>query len=104
MNFSNFFKALEAFFHALGVMIELAFGRVSWSRPAWMPKLAEAVRKNPREIVGGVLGTVAAMLLLWSGWQWYLHRPHPPEPEKITFEVAAPSTTDYENSDGTPGV
>jgi uncharacterized protein YfaS (alpha-2-macroglobulin family) len=104
MNFSNIFKAIETLFHALGVMVEMAFGRLSWSRPDWMPKLADTVRKKPREVVAGTLGTVAALLLLWSGWQWYLHRPHPPEPDKITFEVVAPSTTDYENSDGTPGI
>src|SRR5271155_940573 len=57
MNFSNFFRALEALVHALGVMVEMAFGRLSWSRPDWMPKLAQAVRRKPREVVGGEVGT-----------------------------------------------
>jgi hypothetical protein len=33
-----------------------------------------------------------------------LHRPHPPEPPRITFAAHGPAVTDYEKPDGTPTV
>ena len=88
----------------LGKALTPVVGSVSWSPPAWMPALVAEIRKRPREIGGGALAAVVALTLGWFGWQWYLHRPHPPEPERITFEVHAPAITDYVKSDGSPGV
>jgi hypothetical protein len=31
----------------------------------------------------------------WYGWQWYKHRPRPPEPLRITWQINAPAITDY---------
>ncbi len=82
--------------------LRAAFGNVSfsWSRPDWMPALAAHVRKSPRHYAGGALGAVAVIGLSWGGWLWYQHLPHPPEPERITFEAPAPAITDYAPADG----
>ena len=97
-------RAMAHFFYVLGLLLQPIFGSVAWSRPAWTHSLAAAIRRKPLEIGGGVLGAMVVVLAGWSGWQWYLHRPHPPEPNLITFAVDGPAVTDYELADGTPGI
>jgi hypothetical protein len=80
------------------------FGSVSWSRPPWMGLLAAELRRRPRDYAGGTTAVIVAAALGWAGWQWYLHRPHPPEPPRITFAAHGPAVTDYEKPDGTPTV
>jgi alpha-2-macroglobulin len=77
-------------------------GRVTWSPPPWVPAVIVEVRNRQREYVGSALMFAVATLFSWAGWQWYLHRPHPPEPERITFEISTPRITSYEAPDGTP--
>jgi alpha-2-macroglobulin len=98
---ANFIARL---FADLRPALKTIFGSLSWTPPQWMPRLAAAVQRKPQEYAGGTLGVLAAIALGWAGWQWYLHRPHAPEPPRITFEAVAPAITDYERSDGTPAV
>jgi uncharacterized protein YfaS (alpha-2-macroglobulin family) len=79
-------------------------GRVTWSPPPWSTLAANEFRRRRQEYVGGALIFAVALLFGWAGWQWYLHRPHPPEPERITLEVHTPRITTYELADGTPAV
>lgn len=88
----------------LGAALRPVFGSLSWSRPPWTGIVAGELRRRPREYGGGALAVVVAAILGWAGWQWYLHRPHPPEPPRITFEAHAPAVTDYETADGAPTV
>lgn len=90
--------------YAIGVILEPIVGRVSWTRPPWLFAVGKELRRRPRRYAGGGAATLAVLVLGWAGWQWYLHRPHPPEPERITFDVVAPQVTDYELSDGRPGI
>ena len=86
----------------LAPVLRSVFGAVSfsWSRPGWMPALAAHIRTQPRRYGGGALGLVAGIALAWGGWLWYRSLPHPPEPERITFEAPAPKITDYAPADG----
>ncbi len=88
--------------NATAPALRAVFGNVSfsWSRPDWMPRLAAHVRKDPRTYAGGALGAAAFVAAAWGGWYWYRHLPHPPEPERITFEAPAPAITDYAPADG----
>ncbi|HTA64631.1 MAG TPA: MG2 domain-containing protein, partial [Xanthomonadaceae bacterium] len=66
-------------------------GDVTWLAPSWLL----AVRRDPRRyatIAGCIVVVVAGS---WYGWQWWKHRPHPPEPARITWTVRQPDTTDY---------
>jgi alpha-2-macroglobulin len=88
--------------NALGPILRIVFGNISfsWSRPEWIAALMAAVRRQPRHFAGGALGCLAAIGLVWGGWLWYRNLPHPPEPERITFEAPAPQITDYAPADG----
>jgi len=97
-------RAVRHLLYVLGLTLQPLVGSVAWSRPAWMHSLAAAIRRRPLEIGGGALATVVVVLVGWSGWEWYLHRPHPPQPNLITFTVNGPAITDYEQADGTPGI
>ncbi|MGH6871476.1 MAG: alpha-2-macroglobulin [Rhizomicrobium sp.] len=94
--------ALKQLFAAIGAGLKPVLGSVSWSRPAWMAALAARVRARPRHFAGGTLAAVLVIGAGYGGWQWYIHRPHPPEPERITFEAVTPPISDYEKDDGTP--
>lgn len=65
-----------------------------------MARLAAHIRQQPRHYAGGVLAIIAAIGLSWGGWLWYKSLPHPPEPERITFQAATPAITDYAPADG----
>src|SRR6202000_2769423 len=55
-----------------------------------------------RDYAGGVLASIVAPALIWTGIEWYLTRPQPPEPDRITFTVTAPAASQYEDGDGKP--
>src|SRR5258708_7462769 len=95
-------RLFQIFTNALGPVLRFPFGNISlsWSRPEWIPALAAAIRRQPRRFAGGALGTLAAIGLVWGGVVWYRSLPHPPEPERITFEAPAPAITDYAPADG----
>ena len=97
-------RAVSHFIYVLGLMLQPLAGRVTWVRPTWMHSLAATIRRRPGEIAAATLAVAIVALVGWSGWQRYLHRPHPAEPNLITFEVDGPTTTDYELGDGTPGI
>jgi uncharacterized protein YfaS (alpha-2-macroglobulin family) len=88
----------------LATYLPPVLGRVSWSPPPWVDRLVAILKRWPREIAGGTAALVAVVALGWFGWQWYLHLPHPPEPERITMSVQGPAMTDYANADGSPAV
>ncbi|HJR56172.1 MAG TPA: alpha-2-macroglobulin [Rhizomicrobium sp.] len=90
--------------HAIPPALGRIFGRpsFSWTPPGWMPALAATIRRHPKEFAGGALGAVTAIALGYGGWQWYLSLPRPPEPERITMEVAAPAISDYRQTDTGP--
>jgi uncharacterized protein YfaS (alpha-2-macroglobulin family) len=82
--------------------LRVAFGDISfsWSRPDWMLRVLAHFRKQPRAYAGGALSTIILIGAAWAGWSWYKHLPHPPEPERITFDAPAPVITDYAPADG----
>ena len=96
--------AVSHLLYVLGLMLQPLVGRVAWLRPSWMHSLAAEIRRRPLEIAGGTLAAVVVVFAGWFGWEWYLHRPHPPEPNLITFEFVGPEITDYEQADGSPGI
>ncbi len=91
-------------FVLLGAALRPIFGSLSWSRPPWIGAVGAELRRRPREYGGGFAAVLLVAAAGWAGWQWYLHRPHLPEPPRITFEADAPAATDYEKPDGTPTV
>ena len=92
-------RAVRAFLKA---HLPNLIGRVSWSPPPWWPRLLADIRHRPRQYAQGAAATLAAFALVTAGVEWYLHRPRPIEPERITFEAIAPAVTTYEKPDGTP--
>ncbi len=89
-------------YRRVAVALPKVFGTVNWSAPPWIYATTTELRHKPRQYAGGTLGAVAVLVLMWAGWQWYLHRPHPPEPYRITFEVTNPLASVYEDGDGKP--
>ena len=85
------------------VMLLPLAGRMTSTRPAWMHSLAAAIRRKPLEIGGGRLPALLVVATGWFGWQWYLHHPHPAEPNLITFVVDGPTITDYGIGNGARG-
>ena len=97
-------RLANRFYALLSAVLPRLIGRVTWSPPPWVPAVVAEVRSRRREYIGSALIFAVAAILGWAGWQWYLHRPHLPEPERITLEVHTPRTTDYETPDGTPTI
>src|SRR5580698_9331938 len=109
MDLLRFLVALPALllsrvFVVLRIIFEPLFGAVSWSPPPWMFTFAAELRRRAREYAGGALAAVVLVVLGWFGWQWYLHLPRPPEPDRITIEAVAPAITSYERPDGAPAL
>ena len=95
---------VRTFFIALGLWMKPALGSVSWNRPPWIARATARLRRQPREYAGGALAVVLILVGGWAVWDWYIHRPHPPEPDRITFEVHTPSISSYEHADGSPAL
>jgi alpha-2-macroglobulin len=87
-----------------GIFLKPYLGTLSWSPPAWPAALSAEIRRRPQLYASRTLGALAILLVAFASWQWYLHRPHPPEPARITLEVVTPAVTDYELPDGRPGI
>jgi len=79
----------------IGWLLRPLLGELHWSAPAWMPATAAAARRRPLHFAGGAAAAVLLAVGGWFGWQWYQHRPKPPEPERVSFEAKAPAITDY---------
>ncbi len=77
-------------------------GKVSWTPPPWIPALRARIESQPERFWGGVLVAVLVVIAGYGGYQWYLHRPHAPEPYRIAMTVVTPPVSDYERGDGTP--
>ncbi|HEY2068384.1 MAG TPA: alpha-2-macroglobulin [Rhizomicrobium sp.] len=86
---------------AIGTFLKPLFGSVSWKRPPWVEQTAAMVRAHKRQVAAGAMGLVAVLVIGVGGYEWYIHRPHPPEPDRITFAVTTPEPTNYEDTNPT---
>ena len=84
-------RLLRALLHVIGLGLRPLIGNMSWSAPSWML----LVKRKPLHSAGALLALVLLAAGSWFGWQWYQHRPRPPEPQRITWQVKAPELTDY---------
>src|SRR5471032_2985434 len=94
-------RLVRGLFHLVVMVLRPVFGSVSWSPPAWAPAGGAAIRRRPRRFAGGVLGAAVLAAAAWGGWHWYVNRPKPVEPERITFQAKGPDVNDYVQADGT---
>jgi uncharacterized protein YfaS (alpha-2-macroglobulin family) len=97
-------RLVRGLFHLIVMISRPVFGSVEWSPPAWAPVAEAAIRRRPRRFVGAVLGAALLAIAAWAGWHWYVNRPKPVEPERITFRVRVPAVTDYVQADGGPKI
>jgi uncharacterized protein YfaS (alpha-2-macroglobulin family) len=89
---------------ALGNWLKPATGTVSWKRPPWMGQVSKELRLLPREYAIGALAAVLLVVAGGAALDWYLNRPLPPEPDRITFEIHTPAISAYEHADGSPAL
>lgn len=97
-------RLLRGLLRLIVMVLRPVFGSVSWSAPAWAPALGAAIRRRPRHFAGGALGAAVLAAAAWGGWHWYVNRPKPVEPERITFQAKVPAVTDYVQADGSPKI
>lgn len=97
-------RIVRGLLHVLALVARTIFGSVSWSAPAWASATRAAALRNPKRFATRTFAAVAFVAAAWGGWHWYVHRPRPPEPERITFQVKAPPVTSYVQADGTPKI
>ena len=90
--------------YVVGLFLEPIVGRIAWTQPKWVLETAAELKRRPGQYARGVAVTLAVLVLGMWGWQWYLRRPHPPEPARLTFTFVTPAMTDYELPDGRPGL
>lgn len=83
--------SLSFVFKGLFTLLWALLGKPSWQPPSWPGNLGRTALAHPGRTLGVLATTVA---LASAGW-WWVHRPQPPEPERITFSVSAPGLTDY---------
>lgn len=83
--------------------LRTVFGEVDWRAPPWLirsttagqataQRVAARARANPRgsALIAG--GALLALIGAYFAWQWYQARP---QPELVTYTVAAPALTCY---------
>ena len=90
-------RLVRGLFHLLGRLLRPLFGDMAWSAPAWVPATGRVARAHPLKFAGSLAAVVALAAAGWFGWHWWQNRPRPAEPNRITFEVAAPAVTDYDH-------
>lgn len=83
--------SLSFVFKGLFSLLWALLGKPSWQPPSWPGNLGRTALAHPGRALGLLATTVA---IASAGW-WWVHRPQPPEPERITFSVSAPGLTDY---------
>ncbi|WP_158884693.1 MG2 domain-containing protein [Rhodanobacter sp. L36] len=88
-------RLVRGLLRSIGLVLRPLVGNVSWSAPAWARATGAAVRRRPRRFAVGFLAALVVLTAGWFGWQWYVHRPKPIEPERITFEAKVPALTEY---------
>lgn len=81
-------RLLRGVGHVLAVLLRPVLGEFRWTEPVW----THSVRRHPRAAGGIVAALIVLAVAGWFGWNWYQHRPHPPQ---MTFDVSAPAVTDY---------
>ena len=84
-------RLLAALRSGLVFVLRPVVGEVSWSAPEWM----RVVQRNQRLSAQIALAAILAGVGGYYGWQWWKNRPHPPEPERISWELHSPAITDY---------
>jgi uncharacterized protein YfaS (alpha-2-macroglobulin family) len=97
-------RLLRGGFHLIVMILRPVLGTVSWGAPAWASSTRAAIRQRPRRVAVGLLGAVVLTAAAWGGWHWYVNRPKPVEPERITFQAKVPAATDYIQEDSTPKI
>ena len=75
----------------LAFLLRPIFGNVAWSAPAWVTATGKAARQHPLKFTGTIAGVLLLAAAGWFGWHWWVNRPKPAEPNRITFEVVAPA-------------
>ena len=82
----------------LALILRPLFGQMSWSAPAWVPVTGNAARSHPLKFAGTVAAVLVVLVGGWFGWHWWQNRPKPVEPNRVTFQVAAPAVTSYDET------
>jgi uncharacterized protein YfaS (alpha-2-macroglobulin family) len=82
----------------LALILRPVFGQMSWSAPAWVPATGNAARSHPLKFAGTVAAVLVVLVGGWFGWHWWQNRPKAVEPNRVTFQVAAPAVTAYDET------
>lgn len=83
---------------AVAALGRALFGSVRWQAPRWLQALTGWVRRHPRRTLQGLGGALVVVLAGIGLHYWWVHRPHPPEPPRITLAIEAPAVTDYSHT------
>ncbi|MGP1629124.1 MAG: Ig-like domain-containing protein, partial [Giesbergeria sp.] len=81
-------RVMRGLAYLLGKALRPLLGDVSWAAPSWM----HVLRRNPGKSAVAVAAIVLLSAASWFGWRWYQDRPRP---QQMTFQVTAPTVTDY---------
>ena len=87
MNTTNPFSRLLA---VIGSYLTPIIGRVNWSCPPWITSLCKKAHTRPGQFWGNLLGALAAVVILFMGYQWFKNLPHP---QLITAKITPPAIT-----------
>jgi alpha-2-macroglobulin len=74
----------------------LAFGRLQWHAPSWMPWTGDRIARGRRYVAARPrlgIGLAAAVIAAGAALAWYLTRP---TPHYVTYAVQAPGLTEYD--------
>jgi len=93
-------RLILGLFALLGVVLRPVLGRLAWSAPPWMTATGALVRRHPGRVGGGLLTVLALGAAAWGGWQWWQHRPRPPEPVHLHLRAELAPTRYSVDADG----